>query len=390
MTVRTAIIILNVVAAVVLAVTVAWRVLSLRRNPDESEPQNLSPAYPDDVLETSKLERVLFWSLICSGILALALPLYWLREPNRQAEATDGFDERSVERGAELYADQTMETYNATVSLGCASCHGANGEGGTAPTILQPPEEGAAPVRVSWQAPALDTVLLRYPREQVKQILVYGRPGTPMPAWGVEGGGSKNDQAIEDVLNYLETIQLSPAGAKQLQANPVEAAVAEAEDQLERARANLAQAEEGLAAAGTAEDRRLAEEAVELAEQAVESTEARLAEVEDATAGQILFEDNCARCHTQGWNYYDPTDARIPLPAEQGSGGFGPNLTGGVTVQQFPGPTGVADMVAFVTQGSLFQKPYGVRGIGSGRMPGFGQVLSEEQIQAIVEYERDL
>jgi mono/diheme cytochrome c family protein len=33
---------------------------------------------------------------------------------------------------------------------------------------------------------------------------------------------------------------------------------------------------------------------------------------------------------------------------------------------------------------------YGTRGISSGRMPHFGNVLSKEQIQAIVDYERSL
>jgi len=33
---------------------------------------------------------------------------------------------------------------------------------------------------------------------------------------------------------------------------------------------------------------------------------------------------------------------------------------------------------------------YGVNGIGTGRMPGFGQVLSATDIELIVKYERSL
>ena len=40
--------------------------------------------------------------------------------------------------------------------------------------------------------------------------------------------------------------------------------------------------------------------------------------------------------------------------------------------------------------GSDFEVQYGVRGIGSGRMPGFGQMLTDEMIEAIVDYERSL
>jgi mono/diheme cytochrome c family protein len=34
-----------------------------------------------------------------------------------------------------------------------------------------------------------------------------GRPGTPMPTWGIDFGGPLNDQKIEDVLNFLQSIQ---------------------------------------------------------------------------------------------------------------------------------------------------------------------------------------
>jgi mono/diheme cytochrome c family protein len=47
-------------------------------------------------------------------------------------------------------------------------------------------------------------------------------------------------------------------------------------------------------------------------------------------------------------------------------------------------------MVAFIKSGSELGKLYGRNGQGSGRMPGFGTLLTDEQIQAIVEYVRSL
>ena len=35
-----------------------------------------------------------------------------------------------------------------------------------------------------------------------------------MPAWGVAGGGPKNEQAVSDLVAYLKSIQISPAKAK--------------------------------------------------------------------------------------------------------------------------------------------------------------------------------
>ena len=56
-------------------------------------------------------------------------------------------------------------------------------------------------------------------------------------------------------------------------------------------------------------------------------------------------------------------------------------------MRQFPSD---ADQVDFVSSGSVNGKQYGQQGQGSGRMPGFGQLLTQAQIQAIVDYERSL
>ena len=47
-------------------------------------------------------------------------------------------------------------------------------------------------------------------------------------------------------------------------------------------------------------------------------------------------------------------------------------------------------MESFIAAGSEYGKRYGVQGQGSGRMPGFGAMLTEEQIEAVVEYVRSL
>jgi mono/diheme cytochrome c family protein len=88
---------------------------------------------------------------------------------------------------------------------------------------------------------------------------------------------------------------------------------------------------------------------------------------------------SCARCHTQGWSYGDP--------GQPGQGGLGPNLTGGASNAHFPSE---ADQIDFVKKGSVLGKKYGLQGQGSGRMPGFGNMLTDGQIKAIIEYVRSL
>ncbi|MCZ7529442.1 MAG: cytochrome c [Acidimicrobiia bacterium] len=434
------------------------------------KPPNLTPNYDDDILETSRLEKVLGWALLSSAIIAVALPLYWLREPGRQSAAQEGFDERSVERGAILFAAEGGEDFDANLSLACANCHGGDGSGGNATTVIanpdpvcEPPEGGEVdfdanpecrPSQVSWSAPPLDTVFLRYPdqspenrtgREQIKQIIVFGRPGTPMPAWGTDYGGitstgAKNDQAIEDLLNYIESIQISPEDAQArattqfddlrgtatpeelaqreeavaearatrdaLPADAPEETVAEATDAVTNAINQLKEiqstpqqavtdaeiaveeAEAQLAAAETLDEVEASELALESAERQLENAQAWVDRVEIASDGELLFELNCARCHTDGWSYFNPLDPdAAPLPGPQGGGGFGPNLREGSVARQFPNP---ALHLEFVRTGSTYQVPYGVAGIGTGRMPGFAQMLTEEQIDAIVDYERNL
>jgi mono/diheme cytochrome c family protein len=45
-------------------------------------------------------------------------------------------------------------------------------------------------------------------------------------------------------------------------------------------------------------------------------------------------------------------------------------------------------MVDFIAGGSELGKPYGVNGQGRGYMPGFGHVLSQDDLELIVEYLR--
>ncbi|HRE02123.1 MAG TPA: DUF4170 domain-containing protein, partial [Ilumatobacteraceae bacterium] len=105
-----------------------------------------------------------------------------------------------------------------------------------------------------------------------------------------------------------------------------------------------------------------------------------------ASLGEALFNldmnsgaYSCARCHTTGWSYGDP--------GESGAGALGPNLTAGATITRFPLES---DMIAFVKSGSELGKKYGLQSQGSGKMPGFGSMLTDEQIKLIVEYVRGL
>jgi len=408
---RTSLIVLNILAFAVIAGVILWRVVSIRRNP-EDEPRNLTPFLPDEDLEGRRLERVLGWSLLFTLVIALALPAYFILEPTRSANLEDHFLEQSIERGAVLFANAQSEEYVSDFSLLCANCHGVDGTGGSATQTLQPESDeclieqnqGNAevpqclPVQVNWQAPDLTRAALIYDRGQLTQIITYGRAGTPMPPWGVKSGkGAKNEQSIEDLVNYIESIGETPEQAKKNSADAIDKYRADAielvgqkEDSLAETQAALAEAQ----AEATPDP-----DVIENLTQDVATAQTELAtaielneEAQGLTDGAILFRLNCARCHTKGWSYNVTEPARVDLPplAPQGTGAYGPNLTGDAVELQFPGEAGRQGQFDWVALGAPANDQYGLRGISTGRMPHFSRVLTEDMIDAIIDYERDL
>src|SRR3954449_4624494 len=176
MSFRTILILFNLALILGFAAFVVYRVVSLRRNPEPKQPDNLTPFFDDDVLEGAHLERVLGVALIALVVVVLGLLAYFIWEPFRQTAAATGFHERSVERGATLFANAQSKEYDSTKSLLCADCHGTDGGGGTKATLIKsddprcdpnaPADENTPkyclPTQVSWAAPNLQLAPLRY------------------------------------------------------------------------------------------------------------------------------------------------------------------------------------------------------------------------------------
>lgn len=341
-----------VVAAIVLAGWLLYVVTNIRKGRAEAGSEielapNRKPYYDDDVLEGKRLERVQLLGLAMLLISAVGLPLYWLAEPGRQAGAVNGYEKRFASWGRELFATTAEGGFN------CAGCHGGFGAtGGQADWTVADTTTGEIKA-VKWTAPALNTVMYRFSEAEVKFILVYGRPYSPMSPWGLDGGGPMNDQQITNLIAYLKSIQLPQEGCSK--DKPLCKGTSGVINNTDQAKVQAA-------------------------------AEALVKEGRYGSIGEALFNldigggaFNCARCHTKGWSYGDPQLS--------GGGALGPSLTNGAATRQFPN---AADQAAFICAGSELGKKYGAQGQGSGRMPGFCGLLSDEQIKAIVEYERGL
>lgn len=189
---------MELVTVLAVVAGIAWLgimlVAALRNRGSEEVPPNLQPGIDDQQLETRRLEKTQKVAIAASAFLTIALPLYFLSEPSRQEGFTEQFAGESVARGAELVAP--------VVGFDCFSCHGPLGAGGSAPFV-----EPRTGVTVSWAAPRLDDVFYRYSDDEVIYWITFGRANTPMPAWGLAGGGPMNEHQVQDIVNYLHTIQ---------------------------------------------------------------------------------------------------------------------------------------------------------------------------------------
>ena len=433
---------------------------------------NLTKYRTDDDLETKTLDRTLTVAVLIASLLTIMIPLYYLGEQDRQEGFVDEFDEVSVERGEHLYEE-----------FGCGNCHGVDGSGGAASYV-----EKRSGINVTWTAPAINNVFFRYDDEEVRYWLIYGRANSPMPAWGLEGGGPMNDGQLDDLIEYMHHFQISQESELQtiemninsslsrldtselLVENEIarqkeliqsvkdapsklpiiEKAVQDVSDLLVKeggidtdedglsdsteaelssysasisealgtsvlnldpdneqsipgrkdlsvAKGFLSQLESELiniriVAEGFDKFINEAETGLAFLEKALEEKlwEVSFEEIADSTFdGDLekaqravgLFNAYCARCHTAGYS------AGVAYTKEIASGGLGPALRAGRANIQFKQRE---DLIDFIVKGSVNGKAYGVNGVGGGKMPGFGAVLPQSDIELIIDYLRGM
>lgn len=364
-----------VILTIVVIGFVVWLVANLRASRAEvgSELElapNRKPYLDDDELEGKKLNLALYSAAGLLAIIGVALPLYWLGEPGRMDGAIDKFQATFERRGLALYEEGAQ----------CINCHGGKGAGGQATFIIND-QNGQFVEQVSWIAPSLDNVLYRYDEEQVRYILNFGRPGSPMAAWGLPGGGPLTSQQVDELIAYMWSIQQTPE---------------EMRDQVDDFVRGI---DEGLY------ERMMAVR--ESNQGDIEPVAANRLSTEDELAlGEILFNNqdlsagsfSCSRCHVAGAAYgqaWEPFE-RLQMDA------FGPDLTGierQATEQQH---------FDLIWNGMNPGELYFSRRQGNPQMPGFGVnrntgqseqgvpdlgpegMLTAEQVWAVVTYERNL
>jgi mono/diheme cytochrome c family protein len=204
--------------------------LSIRRRGDQGPdiPPSMSPGPSDAVLERRHLERTMAWGVVFMVVIALSVVWVWLREPDQNVDDAIVLVARSEHRGEEWFGITSEEN---PLGFGCARCHGTEAEGGSVP--FTNPDTGE--FNPAYPVPPLNNVCGRLPVDPtddfpvgIRDTIMQGREGTPMPSWSVRFAGPMNDQQIQDLLAYLVSIQTVP-DKDNLCTNPAAAAEEEPE-----------------------------------------------------------------------------------------------------------------------------------------------------------------
>ncbi|MBG7610004.1 MAG: c-type cytochrome [Anaerolineae bacterium] len=118
-------------------------------------------------------DRYVIIGLVLTLLTFVGFSITWLGENNRLVQASESFSEERIHRGRKVYNEQ------------CASCHGAQGEGGVGPALN-------------------DRLVLKNTFDEVFfSVIRSGVPGTEMPAWSVDFGGPLTDEDVRDAVAYI-------------------------------------------------------------------------------------------------------------------------------------------------------------------------------------------
>ncbi|HTG46198.1 MAG TPA: cytochrome c [Actinomycetota bacterium] len=110
-------------------------------------------------------------------ILVLSFPAYRFTESTRRTDAETSQKAAQIAAGGELWAQN------------CATCHGATGEGVSAPALNS------------------QGFLASVSDQQMAGIIQGGIPGSAMPAWLADYGGALTEQQIDAIVAYVRSWQ---------------------------------------------------------------------------------------------------------------------------------------------------------------------------------------
>ena len=176
-------------------------VLRGRRVEAADIPNAMRPGPSDPDLETPLLHKLQGWGVLLVLFFVVWVPAVWLLEPSNNLEQEEALLTESIRRGShevELFTEENQ------AGVGCVQCHGSTLEGSR---ILNTESQTVIPT------PNLTTVCggpytghpLIYGMRDIVTTIEQGRG--QMPSWSIRYEGALGDQQINDLLNYIVSIQ---------------------------------------------------------------------------------------------------------------------------------------------------------------------------------------
>ncbi len=144
--------------------------------------------------ESANTRKQILLVLFLLAASFIALGIYTLWDPARADDAIGRQDEKAVERGADLFAQN------------CRQCHGDSGEGGNIakrnPLALPLNRFDLQGYKTADSA-EVDPVLRVQMTQFITNTITCGRVNTYMPPWGQKYGGALNDEQIRQLASLI-------------------------------------------------------------------------------------------------------------------------------------------------------------------------------------------
>ncbi|MFB3738542.1 MAG: cytochrome c [Candidatus Velamenicoccus archaeovorus] len=164
-------------------------------------PRAMRPGPSDPDLETPLLQKLQGWGVLLVVFFVVWVPLTWVAEPGRNVDQERALLTDSQERGAA--AVQLFNEENQG-GVGCVRCHGPELRGST---ILNTTTNTPIPtpnLRTVCGGPWTGHAAI-YSLDDIYTTIEQGRG--IMPSWSIRFAGALDDQQINDIVNYIVSIQ---------------------------------------------------------------------------------------------------------------------------------------------------------------------------------------
>ena len=164
-------------------------------------PTAMRPGPSDADLETPLLNKLQGWGVLLVVFFVIWVPMTWLFEPDRNLSQEKGLLTEAINRGA---ADVQLFSEENQGGVGCVRCHGPELQGSriidtTTGTVIPTPNLTTVCGGPWTGHPKI------YSINDIYATIEQGRG--IMPSWSIRFAGALDDQQINDIVNYIVSIQ---------------------------------------------------------------------------------------------------------------------------------------------------------------------------------------